>query len=237
MNFNFNEFDIGADPVSSRSNWEVLISSCMYYLRNTNNQQSGRTGRSGQGNWYTPAGVLVADQAIELAGRVRDYYLAELTMQRLRGIALSQFRQTLYAFLMDQLRVTSNEAGMIYQLPYFYVYDQSLLEIAQTTTNVVEPHVMPQHQMTLRPLVRLARSNKSNKAISYWWINQAGQAVFMEVKCEWPGMISIMDSLWHTDACVYQAELKAESIRVNRAHWVWRLVKPQLVSLTPSAIT
>ena len=225
-----------------RSNWELLVLGCDSYL-----------------HWVTPR---LPDQvrsryrdlslceptaeAQELAGRVRQYYLDFLALRRLKSLPFSDFRQKLYAFLMDQVQITPDEYGLIYKLPYFYEYDQRLLEIASTTESADSMFVSDLKQQTwtyllqrpyrlvLEPMARLERnvsmSDGQGERICYWWRDQHNHAVTMQVPGHSRNWVSLMDSLFQLPTQTYDATIKLGTMPVRDTHQIMYMNNPRFVA-------
>ena len=222
-----------------RSNWELLVLGCDSYL-----------------HWVTPRlpnqiRIRYRDisqceptaAAQDLAHQVRQYYLDFLALRRVKSLPFSDFRQKLYAFLSDQVQITPEEYGLIYKLPYFYEYDQRLLEIVATTKSADSmAYSSPgqkwplQHSdhLVLEPMARLERnvsmSDGHGERICYWWRNQHNHAVTLQVPGHNRNWVSLMDSLFQLPTQTYDATIKVGTMPVRDTHQVLYMNYPRFVA-------
>jgi hypothetical protein len=172
-----------------------------------------------------------SDQAHELAVKIRRYYLDSLCFQRLRNQPISEFRQKLYSFLMGQHQLKNSELGMVYKLPYFYAYDQELLDICHGTTSVTDntPSSLWRTKL-LTPLHRMTRDvREKGTKIAYWWLDEQKQAVTMEATNYQRDLVSIMDGLFQRPQ-KFDAVFRAQPMRVMPQHQVWWMSRPRIAT-------
>lgn len=80
--------------------------------------------KKGGPRWLDLASVKAGDHDRDMAQATRAYYKGSLTLQGLQGKSISNFRQDLYAVLLEQRPFLHKDLGMVYRLPYFYEEDQ-----------------------------------------------------------------------------------------------------------------
>lgn len=127
--------------------------------------------------------VLTTDQDRDLALKVRSHYLSKLTMQKLKGHSLSQFREKLGAFLVNNRPLYKDEIGMLYQLPYFYHEDLAVDALMSETAPVTvePPHVK---QRTLTPLKTLSLKRRGGEITQFWWTDQENHPYCLSIKTD-----------------------------------------------------
>jgi hypothetical protein len=172
--------------------------------------------------------------AMDLAERIRSYYLGTLSFQTLKGTPLSSFRKKLYAFLMGEYQLKQDELGLLYKLPYFYADDQQLIEIAEQTESV--DHVLMRDlswNEVLTPLkrvIRVPRSGERGDWVTYWWRTRSNCAVMMDGGEKQGNFASLMDGLFVLGRELhFEAQASVTPVLPAPHHRVWKIRRPQLV--------
>lgn len=181
----------------------------------------------------TPSGL-----AMDLAERIRSYYLGTLSFQTLKGDPLSSFRKKLYAFLMGEYQLKQDELGLLYKLPYFWEHDTQVLEITEQTKRVPGgqyslPVDFSEYLTPLKRVTRLPSSGESytlGDRVTYWWRTQYNQAAIMDGGAEQGNFASLMDSLFKLGRELhFEGRANIVPVPVALHHQVWKIRQPRLV--------
>lgn len=116
-----------------------------------------------------------------LGAQVRKHFMDKLIVQRLKGQTLSNFREKLGAFLVDNRPIYRDELGILYHLPYFYFEDIFQNDIVEATTPVqVEPPAP--RQVRLIPFAKQELKRRSGAIQQYWWVDDARHPYCLSVR-------------------------------------------------------
>ena len=172
------------------------------------------------------------ERAVKLAHDIRRYYLDSLVFQRLRNQQMSQFRTKLYHFLMDAHQLKQDELGLVYKLPYFYEFDQTMIAISESTTNI-DLSQTAQTRSTiwaLTPLRQITREVQHRTRMAYWWQNEQGHAVSIEVDREHRDLDSMIDGFFSRSVPTkFQAVYRVHPLRAAPSHHVWWMNRPRVI--------
>jgi hypothetical protein len=175
-------------------------------------------------SWKTDQVVQFADLEESLimpedricADAIRQYYGVKFVEMALRhGRSLSQFRLKLAEVLRGQRQLKKSEVGMLYRLPYFYDEDVTTDWIYENTAvdhTVEHFHDRDQvlNRMTLTPLRRVLRSQRSGDVVKYWFVDQHQHPVMIPVAKN-NLLNSLMESLWSMQRLEVTGQIKIKS--------------------------
>jgi hypothetical protein len=181
--------------------------------------------------------ALIEPEDRDRAEAIRRYYGAKFVEMALRGRQPSEFRLKLAEVLDGRRQLAESEIGMLYRLPYFYdedtetdwIYANTESERVLVYWNNLDQLVMP---LTLTPLRRVLRSQRSGDAVKYWFVTEHNYPAVISVAKSNP-LNAMMDSLFELPQLKVQAQLK---IGTRRGHNVqdqfhFDLINPRLLSL------
>ena len=179
--------------------------------------------------WATFDTVIVDREDRMMAADIRSYYNARYTMQALKGKPLTEFQHKLASFLAGTHKLNTDELGMLYRLPYFYVEDCRLDRVAtQISINADDQKHLPWKKidLVLTPLEEVFKSRKQKDYQQFWFKTSAGQAAVMEIKSDNP-LLGMFRGLYKQSTVRFNTYARTE--RFRDAHIVYRLVDPELV--------
>jgi hypothetical protein len=180
--------------------------------------------------WEDLSTVVVWQDDIDQAQALRKYYRERLVMSTLKNCNgnTSEFRRKLGALVTDQLKITKEELGMLYRLPYFYAEDLDIDYVAENTTNSKQISLVPTDLhpvvLTFFPLRKILRSRRSGEVNQYWWTAEPGGVPFaFSVRTDNP-LMSMIDSLFDRDQVQLQSRVRPTSFRGYHAdRWHYSL--------------
>jgi hypothetical protein len=181
--------------------------------------------------------VPIKPEDRDRAEAIRRYYGAKFVEMALRGYQPSEFRLKLAEVLDGRRQLVESEVGMLYRLPHFYeedtdtdwIYANTLsgqtLEYYRGLEYLVNP-------LTLTPLRRVLRSQRSGDSVKYWFVTQHGHPAVISVANSNP-LNAMMDSLFDLPQLKVTAHLK---IGTRRGHNIQDqfhldLINPRLLAL------
>jgi hypothetical protein len=123
-----------------------------------------------------------------MAQQIRDYYNARYTMKALKGQTLTPYQQKTAQFLSGLHHLTTEELGLLYKLPYFYVEDRALELVAEETTDFVFklPRNNAVEEYTLTPVIEILKSRKGSEYCEFVYRDQNNHAVMIRSKASDP---------------------------------------------------
>lgn len=137
---------------------------------------------------------------VDLANKIRRYYIDKLTLGMLQGRKQSKFRLELMNFLSTDnvntrnFKYDSKILGMACRLPAFYHYDIALEEIMGSRYRKLNNTELAYNFVnTLRFKKKLLSLNKRHPGKEYWFENQDGDMVMIRITTDNP-----LDSLFYT---------------------------------------
>lgn len=146
-------------------NIDALILSCAIYRLNSS------------GIYYSLDDIKndqVIDEDRLLAKKIRNYYGSKLVMSSLKNQSMSSFRKDLAGFLCtDGTKYDLAIAGIIYKLPEFYEYDQTLELLNYTKFAPIyadDDKNFECGEFNIVPVTKLMRNTKIKKSIQYWFV-------------------------------------------------------------------
>lgn len=135
----------------------------------------------------------IIDDDIARARQIRDYYSKKIIYWKLKGRALSSFRQDLEQFIQcNGTSYSENDTGMIYKLPYLYEHDQKIENLKNTVfTNYSDNQELQQYYaktaFRLCPVEKIEKFSKyRGKLFQYWfYFSESGYPAVIELRyCE-----------------------------------------------------
>lgn len=149
------------------------------------------------------------------ADAIRQYYIAKFVELALRGQSLSQFRLKLAEVLDGRRQLKKSEVGMLYRLPYFYDEDVTTDWIYENTAvdhtvNHFRDRDQVLNRLTLTPLRRVMRSQRSGDVVKYWFVDQHQHPVMISVAKNNP-LNSLMESLWSMQQLQVTGQIQLKS--------------------------
>ena len=125
--------------------------------------------------WEDIETVVVWQDDVEEAARLKKYYCDRLVLQALKntsGSETSSFRQKLGKLVVNDLVITKQEIGLLMRLPYFYEEDQDLDFIVENTKcKLPDTGAIPVTNYTLAPIRRVLKSRRQGDYYHYWFRN------------------------------------------------------------------
>ena len=125
---------------------------------------------------------------IDLANKIRRYYMDKLTLGMLQGKKQSKFREELMHFLSTddentrKFKYDSKLFGMACRLPAFYHYDIALEELMGSRYRKLnKPEMSYDSTTTLRFKKRLLSLNKRFPGKEYWFEDQHGDMFMIRI--------------------------------------------------------
>jgi hypothetical protein len=117
-----------------------------------------------------------------MAQSIRDYYNQRYTMQVLKGRQLTEYQQKTAQFLSGLYHLKTDELGLLYKLPYFYVEDTSIDSVIESTQSYERPLNRTYDKYTLTPVKQIFRTRKSGEMVQFWYKDQDNHTVLIECR-------------------------------------------------------
>ena len=117
-----------------------------------------------------------------MAQAIRDYYNQRYTMQALKGRQLTEYQQKTAQFLSGLYHLKTDELGLLYKLPYFYVEDCGVDSVIESTQSYEKSLNRNYAEYTLTPVREIFRTRKSGEIVQFWYKNQDNHAVLIECR-------------------------------------------------------
>jgi hypothetical protein len=146
--------------------------------------------------WPDLNDMVAEPQDYQQSQAIRKYYADRLILSLLQQEhEISGFRRKLYGLVTDSIRLTKQEIGMLYRLPYFYAEDTGM-DYVVSQTQPVSP--VTSHEITdvFSLLKRISVSRRSGEGVQFWLQrpNDTG-AYLIAVKADNP-MLDLLDSMF-----------------------------------------
>jgi hypothetical protein len=130
-----------------------------------------------------------------MAQSIRDYYNQRYTMQALKGRPLTEYQQKTAQFLSGLYHLKTDELGLLYKLPYFYVEDCGIDSVIDSTQRYEKPLNRDYAVYTLTPVKQIFRTRKSGETVQFWYQDQHNHAVLIECRGTDP-LLSLLRGLF-----------------------------------------
>ena len=117
-----------------------------------------------------------------MAQQIRDYYNQRYTMQALKGRQLTGYQQKTAQFLSGLHQLNTDELGLLYKLPYFYIEDTGIDSVVESTVSYEQPLNRDYADYTLTPVKEIFHSRKGGETVQFWYQNQNNHAVLVECR-------------------------------------------------------
>lgn len=132
--------------------------------------------------WTNIDTVNATQEDRTMAQQIRDYYNQRYTMMALKGRQLTEYQQKTAQFLSGLHHLTTEELGLLYKLPYFYVEDTGLDCIVDSTQSYDVSPDRDHAEYTLTPVKEIFRSRKGGEIVQFWYQDQNNYPVLIECK-------------------------------------------------------
>jgi hypothetical protein len=132
--------------------------------------------------WTNIDTVKAASEDRVMAQNIRDYYNRRYTMQALKGRQLTEYQQKTAQFLSGLYHLKTDELGLLYKLPYFYVEDCGVDSVIESTQSYEKPINRDHAEYTLTPVKQIFRTRKSGETVQFWYKDQNNHAVLIECR-------------------------------------------------------
>jgi hypothetical protein len=146
------------------------------------------------------------------AEEIRRYYSQRLTFDALTRPVVSEFRTKLGAFLAGNHKITIDEQGLLYKLPYFYAEDTALDWITEQTVSAMPVRDPALRSITLTPLKKILKARRGQEMYQYWFKSAEGYGCVLPVLANNP-LKSIIESL------MYRDQLEISAYVYSKRHW------------------
>ena len=132
--------------------------------------------------WTNIETVKANSEDRAMAQTIRDYYNQRYTMQALKGRQLTEYQQKTAQFLSGLYHLKTDELGLLYKLPYFYVEDCGVDSVVESTQSYEKPLNREYADYTLTPVREIFRTRKSGETVQFWYKNQDNHPVLIECR-------------------------------------------------------
>lgn len=180
------------------------------------------------GNYPRLTDVTPNDEDRVFAEKIRRHFMDKLVVQRLRGQPMSDFREKLGAFLVDNRPLLDSELGILYQLPHFYVEDIETQSLIENTTEV-SPSAPEHRKETLRPYKQFTLKRKGGAIRQYWWVDAASRPYCLNIR-ESTDHQPLYQSIWNFDSIQVEAHMYVKSFR-GTSRFYYKLVGTRLLGV------
>lgn len=179
---------------------------------------------------FTPlSDVTPKDEDYSLAEKTRSYYRDKLAIKALKGVPLTKFQNDLYAMLNGS-EFMSDQVGMLYKLPYFYMEDIAHNRVHEKTHTLtkVRGHGT-QRISTLTPIEKILVSRRNAERYEYWFSDVNQHAVCIVVAVNNP-IRSFVDSIWERhEPSTITGTWFAKCMNNDRDYTYWSIGNPRIV--------
>lgn len=172
--------------VSSYKQDPILLSSILYRI--TKDNGSYLSLMSDGDTLYK----LMTEDDMILCNQIRLYYFGKLTWLSLKQHKLSNFRKDLHKLLTitndnGTFEIPDNFVGMLYKLPYFYFYDQKLLDIfGGQYLSLSNNRKDNNFSLTFVDSFLTPKKKQNKKQLEYWFKDQYNDRVMLSLNEDEP---------------------------------------------------
>lgn len=181
--------------------------------------------------WADLETVVVWQDDIEEAERLKKYYRDHMVMQALKsvdGANRSKFRQKLAKLVVNELVITREEIGLLMRLPYFYEEDQALDEIvAATDDSQVQGTTCHAYNAIFTPLNKILVSRRTGDYYHYWFTDAEQTPYNLVIKGDNP-LRGMFDALYSKGPMHLYANIYPKSMRGYRGRKYYQLGSVEL---------
>lgn len=157
---------------------------------------------------------FITDEDRILASDIKKHYEQKIIVLKLRGEKLSDFRERLCTlFSNTSNQYTDTQCKIAYKLPYFYEYDLGIIEIFGTEYSIVGGKAEERDKKTLTYIKKLDANKKSKPRFEYWFRDENGNKVALEVEKSNP-----LIPLWETHIATTPISVEAKFIKSYKDH-------------------
>lgn len=132
--------------------------------------------------WTNLDVVKATSEDRAMAQSIRAYYNQRYTMQVLKGRPLTEYQQKTAQFLSGLYHLKTDELGLLYKLPYFYIEDCGIDSVVESTQSYECPLNRTHDKYTLTPVKEIFRTRKSGELVQFWYKNQDQHAALIQCK-------------------------------------------------------
>jgi len=132
--------------------------------------------------WTNIETVKATSEDRAMAQTIRDYYNQRYTMQALKGRQLTEYQQKTAQFLSGLYHLKTDELGLLYKLPYFYVEDCGIDFVIESTQSYEKSLNKEYAEYTLTPVKEIFRTRKGGETVQFWYQDQNNHAVLIECR-------------------------------------------------------
>lgn len=177
--------------------------------------------------WASFDTVIVDREDRMMADELRAYYNARYTMLALTGKQLSEYQHKTASFLAGTHKLTTDELGLLYRLPYFYVEDCAMDRIVSQTVSVPDPYrVHSKIDQVLEPLEEVFKSRRNGEDYQFWFKTSAGEAAVLELRSGNP-LLAMFRSIYKQPSVTFKVSLSVDKYRGKFLYN--KLINPELV--------
>jgi hypothetical protein len=167
----------------------LVISCCRYRRSNKESLDYDDEAAFSTIDLYSAKHQTITADDFALADSIRTYYKGKVTFALLRGEQLSKFKQDLAALLAlewtdtREITISQKYIGMIYKLPYFYEHDTTIENEVFDSRKLQPIQTRYRHgeSVALTYIRSVARHQKRNPSISYWFKDSSGTRFRIDV--------------------------------------------------------
>ena len=183
-----------------------------------------------QGIRFTPlTDVRPEDEDYALAEQTRAYYRDRLAIKALKGQQLTKFQSALYSMLNGS-EFMSDQIGMLYKLPYFYIEDQAHDRIYEKTHDLkMFGPQGAQRICVLSPIEKILVSRRNAERYEYWFRDLNQHPVCIVVAANNP-IRSFVDSVYNRhEPTPIKGTYIAKRMHHNHDYHYWMIGNPEIV--------
>lgn len=183
-----------------------------------------------QGLRFTPlSDITPNDEDYALAEQTRTYYRDRLAIKALKGTPLTKFQSALYGMLTGS-EFMSDQMGMLYKLPYFYMEDIARERVVEKTHSLAK--IAPQgiqRVCTLIPIEKILVSRRNAERYEYWFTDVSQHGVCIVVAANNP-IRSFVDSIWERhEPTAINGTWFAKYNHFDSGYYYWHVANPRIV--------
>lgn len=183
-----------------------------------------------QGIRFTPlSDIEPRDEDYSLAEQTRSYYRDKLAIKALKGTPLTKFQNALYGMLTGS-EFMSDQLGMLYKLPYFYIEDQARDRVYAKTHSLAKFRTQGSHRTcTLTPIEKILVSRRGAERYEYWFhdVNQHGVCIVVAANNP---IRSFVDCVWNKHgSTAIKGMWYAKFLNHNPEYCYWTINQPEIV--------
>lgn len=168
---------------------DIIAITCVAYRLRTNPAQEGLRYSYSPIDEAKQLAKYITQEDRDMAYAVRKFYNGKLVLAGLRGQRLTKFRTELAELLsmtpddLGEFKIKKKFAGMIYKLPYFYEYDQDLIQVfdGEYRDIVYSKSKLPSTSR-LKFVKKMDPYKKRNPQYHYWFTDRLDNRVLIKIE-------------------------------------------------------